>query len=86
MRLGCRGCEMEKRRSTFIVVTSQARSFFSASINEELKDLLKALVLIFFKQAFVVRSNGCNRCVMFFGIITDSILCFDRTSDTLVVD
>ena len=77
---------MEKRRSTFIVVTSQARSFFSASINEELKDLLKALVLILFKQAFVVRSNGSKRCVMFFGIITDSILCFDRTSDTLVVD
>ena len=73
-------------KSTFIVVTSRVGSSFSASIIEELKYLLKALLSIFFKLAFVVRSNGWNRCVIFFGTITDSIPCFYRTSDTLAVD
>ena len=77
---------MESRKSNFIVVKSLVGSSFSSSINEELKYLLKALFSIFFKLAFVVRSNGCNRCVMFFGTITDSIPCFDRTSDIFSID
>ena len=101
MTLACRGFKTESHKSTFIVMTSWVRSkilyresyiisfvrsFLSASITEELKYSLKALFPIFFKLAFVVRSTGCNRCVMLFGTITDSIPCFDRTSNTLILD
>ena len=82
LTLPCRGFKTESRKSTFYVVTSRVGSSFSASIIEELKYLLKALFSIFFKLAFV-DSYSCNRCVMFFGNVTDSISCFDRTSDTL---
>ena len=70
----------------FIAVTSRVRSSLSAFIIEELKDSPKSLFSIFFKLAFIVRSNGCIRCVMFFGTIRDSIFCFDTISDTLAVD
>ena len=69
MTLTCRGYETESRNSTFIVVTSRIGSSFNASIIEELKCLLKALLSVFLKIAFVVRSNGCERFVMFFGTI-----------------
>ena len=86
MTLACRGFKTESHKLSFIVVTSWVRSSFSASIFEELNYLLKTPFLIFFKIVFVVRSNGFNRCVMFFGTIIDSIFCFDRASDTLAVD
>ena len=86
MTLACRSIETESRKSPFIFVTPRVESSFSASIIEDLKYLLKAHLSIFFKLAFVVRSNGCNRCIMFFGTITDSIPCFDRISDTMIVD
>ena len=81
-----RDVKTENRKSTFIVMTSRVGSSCGASTIEELKYLLKALFSIFFNLAFVIRSNGCNRCAMFFGTITESILCFDRTSDTLAAD
>ena len=65
---------------------SRTQYSFRASIIEELKYLLQAHLSTLFNIAFAVRSNGCNRCAMFFGSITDSILCFDRTSDTLTID
>ena len=68
------------------VVASRARSSFRASIIEKLKYSLKAHLSTLFNIAFAVRSNDCNRCAMFFGSITDSVLCFDRTSDTLAID
>ena len=86
MTLACRDFKTESCKSTFIVVTSRVESSFSASIIEELKYLLKALFSIFFELAFVLRTNGCHRRVMFFGTITDSVPCFDRTSDILAVD
>ena len=90
MILACRGFKVESCKSAFIVVsqkkTSRVGCFFSASIIEDLKNLLKAFFSILFKLAFVVTSSGCERCVMFFGTITDSISCFDRTSDKLAVE
>ena len=86
MTLACRGFKTESHKLTCIVVTLWVRSSFRASIFEELNYLLKTPFLIFFKIVFLVRSNGFNICVMFFGTIIDSIFCFDRASDTLAVD
>ena len=82
----CRSFKTETRNSSLVAVTSRVGSSFTASVIEGLKYLLKAIFSIFFKLEVVVRSNGCNTCVMFFGTITDSVLCFHRTSDRLTVD
>ena len=85
MTMTCRSFKVESHESTFIAVTSRVGSSFSVSTIEVLKYLLKALFSIFFELVFVVRSNGCNRCVMLFRTITYSIPCFDKTPDTLVI-
>ena len=81
----CRSFKVESHESAFIAVTSWVGSSFSVSTIEVLKYLPKALFSIFFELVFVVRSNNCNRCVMLFGTTTDSIPCFDKASDTLVI-
>ena len=62
-----RGFKVDKRRSTLMVATSRA------SIIQDVKNSLKAYFFNFFKDTFVVKSNGRSKWVIFFGAMIDSI-------------
>ena len=68
-----RSFKVNKRRSPLMVVTSRSGSFVRASVIEDVKNSLKARFSYFLKDAFVVKSNGCSKWVIFFGTMTDSI-------------
>ena len=77
---------MDKLKSTFIVITSQVGSFFSSCNIEEQRYSLKTFLLNFFKIQFVVRSRGCSKWVMFFGVMTILMSYLTTVPSTFVVD
>ena len=68
-----RSFKVNKGMSPLMVVLSRSGSFVRASVIEDVKNSLKPRFSYFLKDAFVVKSNGCSKWVIFFGTMTDSI-------------
>ena len=81
MHLACNGFIVLSFISTSIVVTSLSGSSARASVTTSVKYLLKDCFSNLLKIRLVVRSSGCNKCVIFFGICTTTI--FNSPSLTL---
>ena len=84
--LACSGFKVESRRSTSVVVTSRFGSRSISFVIAFVKYSLKHFFSIFFTDAFLVRSSGWSRWLIFLGTITWTI--FKRSSSlvTLSVD
>ena len=84
--LACSGFKVESRRSSSIVVTSRFGSRSISFVIAFVKYSLKYFFCIFFTDAFVVKSRGWNRWLIFLGTMTRTILKRSSSLVTLSVD
>ena len=66
--------------------TSWSGSILTTFIMQLVKIFENSRLSNFLNDAFVVKSIGCSKWVMFFGTMTDSILLAERVSFTFCVD